>query len=49
MIEVRVHIFVKNMADVYNLYWTDSDFVFEYGEWKYYDENGNIVKIKEFK
>lgn len=27
----------------------DSDFVFEYGEWKYYDESGELIKIKEFK
>ncbi|MCE8464454.1 MULTISPECIES: hypothetical protein [Bacteroides] len=27
----------------------DSDFVFEYGEWKYYDESGELTKIKEFK
>lgn len=26
-----------------------SDFTFEYGEWKYYDENGNLTKTKIFK
>jgi antitoxin component YwqK of YwqJK toxin-antitoxin module len=27
----------------------ESDFTFEYGEWKYYDENGNLTKTKVFK
>lgn len=26
----------------------DSDFTFEYGEWKYYDENGKLIKVKVF-
>jgi len=27
----------------------ESDFTFEYGEWKYYDENGKLTKTKVFK
>lgn len=27
----------------------ESDFSVEYGEWKYYDEKGNLTKIKVFK
>jgi len=27
----------------------ESDFSHEYGEWKYYDENGKLVKTKQFK
>jgi len=27
----------------------ESDFTFEYGEWKYYDETGKLVRTKEFK
>ena len=26
-----------------------SDFTFEYGEWKYYNEDGKLIKTKEFK
>lgn len=26
----------------------ESDFTFEYGEWKYYDQNGNLTKMKMF-
>ena len=27
----------------------ESDFSVEYGEWKYYDENGNLIEVKVFK
>ena len=27
----------------------ESDFSIEYGEWKYYDENGNLTEKKTFK
>lgn len=27
----------------------ESDFTFEYGEWKYYDETGKLIKTKIFK
>ena len=27
----------------------ESDMTFEYGEWKYYDEQGNLIKTKIFK
>lgn len=27
----------------------ESDFTFEYGEWKYYDETGKLIKTKVFK
>lgn len=27
----------------------ESDFSVEYGEWKYYDENGKLIKTRNFK
>jgi len=43
-----------NIKDEGLLLWNEgdsfeSDFSIEYGEWKYYDETGTLIKTKEFK